>query len=329
MKRQEETKWLAKALSQSLQMAAKNVDNAFKNFFNKKAKYPKFKSRKARQCIKIPQGFRIEGGLLYLPKMDNGIKIKLSREIKGKILYLHVSKTTTGKYFASFTCEVPRENYAKTGKSVGIDVGVKDAAILSSGIKYANIHPLKGLEKKLKYAQRQLSKKQKGSRSRQRQRQKVARLHERIRNLRETRIHFISSDIVNNHDTIIAEDLAVKNMMHNHCLAKALSDVSIGKLLSQLEYKSNWYGRTFAQVDRFFASSKTCSVCGEKKEDLKLSDRNWTCTTCHHEHDRDVNAAVNILREGLKNLSGLVTKSDIKPQRGEASSLEESENPDA
>ena len=130
-------------------------------------------------------------------------------------------------------------------------------------------------------------------------------------------------------DIIITEDLSVKNLMQNHRIAKALSDASLGKLLTQLEYKSEWYGRTFAKVDRFFPSSKTCSACGAIKQDLKLSDKSWTCTTCHHEHDRDDNAAINILNEGLKKLSGLVTKPDIKQKCDEASSLEESENPDA
>jgi putative transposase len=329
LKRQEETKWLGKAMSQPLQMAAKNVDSAFKNFFGKKAKYPKFKCKNSRQCIKIQQGFRVEEDLLYIPKLKTGIKINLSREIKGKILYLHISKSTTGKYYASFTCEVPREQYDKTGNAVGVDVGIKESCILSSGKKYANIHALKKLENKVKYEQRRLSKKQKGSNSSRKQRLKIARLHERIRQLRETCLHNISSDIIKNNDIIITEDLSVKNLMQNHCIAKALSDASLGKLLTQLEYKSEWYGRTFAKVDRFFPSSKTCSACGAIKQDLKLSDRNWTCTTCHHQHDRDVNAAINILNEGLKKLSGLVTKPDIKQKWDEASSLEESENPDA
>ena len=149
----------------------------------------------------------------------------------------------------------------------------------------------------------------------------MARLHERIKNLRETHLHKISTDIVKRHDIVITEDITVENLMKNHCIAKALSDVALGKLISQLKYKSCWYGRTFAQVDRFFPSSKLCSVCGEKNNNLTLSDRKWTCDCCHTVHDRDINAAQNILKEGLRILSGCVTQSDTKQKRVKASPL--------
>ncbi|UAY53885.1 RNA-guided endonuclease TnpB family protein [Arachidicoccus terrestris] len=329
LKSRQETGWLGEVIAQPLQMAMQNVDDSYRRFFKGQNRYPRFRCRSDRQCFKLPQGFRVEGDHLWLPKLKTGIRIKISRQIKGKILYLHLSRTTTGNYYVSFTCEVPREILAGTGKDTSVDVGIKDAAILSDGTRYENIKPLKTLEKKLKHRQRQLSKKQKGSKSRKRQRHIVARLHERIKNLREDHLHKITTDIVKNHDTVAVEDLTVKNMLKNHCLAKSLSDASLGKLLTQLEYKCDWYGRKFVKVDRFFPSSKTCHVCGEKKEDLTLADRAWACSCCHTMHDRDVNAARNILREGLKILSGCGAQSDTKQKQAEASPPGESVKPEA
>ena len=316
LKKQEETKWLGEVIAQPLQVAGQNAEKAFQNYFKKKGKKPRFKSRKSRQCFMIPQNARIEDGKLWIPKVKKGIKIVISREIQGKIKYVHISKNPAGEFFASFTCEVEIEPYAKTGKKTGVDVGLKEAAILSDGQKFANAKPLRGLEKKLKFEQRRLSRQQKGSRSREKQRRKVARLHNRIRNIRHDNIHKITTDIVKSHNLCAVESLAVKNMMQNHCLAKAFSDASLGELLRQLKSKCEWHDRDFMPIGRFFASSQLCHVCGWQHKELTLKDREWTCLCCHTHHDRDVNAAKNILAEGLKILSGSGTESDTKQKEG-------------
>lgn len=310
LKRQEETKWLGDVMSQPLQVAGQCAETAFKNFFSKKAKRPKFKSRKAKQCFMVPQGARIEDGLLRLPKIKKGIKIILSREIQGRVMHVHISKNPAGQFFASFTCEVEIEQFEKTGKQTGVDVGLKSAAILSDGQKFENAKPLRTLEKKLKHEQKKLSRQQKGSRSWERQRQKVARLHNKIRNIRHDNIHKITTTIVKSHDAVVVETLAVKNMMQNHHLAKAFSDAALGELQRQLKFKCEWHGRVFIPIGRFFASSQLCHVCGWQNKDLQLKDREWTCSCCHTHHDRDVNAAKNILNEGLNIQSGCGTQSD-------------------
>jgi len=331
LKKQEETKWLAEVNAQSLQLAVKDLDMAFKRFFKKQSERPTFKSKHNRQCFKVAQRFKFENGKLWLPKLNTWIKVKVSREVIGKILYLHISKTVTGKYYVSFTVSGTNETFAPTGKSIGLDMGIKDAAILSDGTHYENIKAYSKLEKKLKYEQRQLSKKKKGSTSKERQRRKVAALHEKIKHLRHDHIEKLTTDIIKNNDKVFCEDLAVKNMVKNHKLAKSLSDVSFGAIGAKLEYKAEWHDRVFLKVDRFFPSSKTCSNCGWIKDDLTLKDRAWTCQGCDTHHDRDINAAKNILAEGLKKLKEMSVcgaHTDNKQKQGETSSLEEPRTPE-
>ena len=310
LKKQEATKWLGEVIAQPLQMAVQDLDTAFKRFFNKTSAFPRFKSRNDRQCFKIPQRAKLSNGLLKIPKLDSLIRVNLSREITGKILYVHISKTTTGKYYASFTCAGEWTVFEKTGKQVGIDLGIKDAATLSDGTTYDNKKAFKSIEKKLAYTQRQLSKKQKGGKSRQRLRRRVALLHERIKNIRHDHNNKMTTQVVKNHDFLAVEDLAVTNMLKNHKLAKSIQDVSMGTILTQLKYKSEWHNRDYIEVDRFFASSKLCSCCGFKNDDLLLKDRSWTCPSCLTAHDRDINAAINILNEGIKKQSGCGAQSD-------------------
>jgi len=328
LKTLEETKWLAEVIALSLQMAVKDLDTAYDRFFSKVSNKPKFKSKNDRQCFKVAQNFKLEAGKLWIPKLGSWIKVNISREITGKIIFLHISKSATGKYYVSFTVAGEKQTFEKTGKQTGADLGIRDAVILADGTKYENIKSLDKLIKKLKYEQRQLSKKQKGSNSRQRQRRKIARLHERITSLRNDHIAKMTTEIVKNHDLIAVEDLAVKNMIRNHHLAKSLADVSLGRIRTQLKYKSQWHDRTFVMVGRFYASSKICSACDWKKEDLTLSDRSWICPACGTHHDRDVNAARNILREGLKIMSECGMHPDKKQKQEEASSMEESMNPE-
>ncbi len=316
LKKDDEFSWLKEVNSQSLQAAIRNLDTAYKNFFNKQNKFPRFKSKYNRQSFKVPQNVLLENGKLVIPKFKEGIKLNLHRQMQGKLLFATIAKSTTNKYYVSITCEVEYKPFEKTGKSVGIDTGIKELAILSDGNSYENIKSLKKKLKKLKYEQRQLSKKQKGSQSGSKQKRKLALVHEQIANIRKDYLHKVSTEIIKSHDVVSVEDLAVKNIMKNHCLAPAMSDVSLGAFYTMLEYKANWNDRFYVKIDRFFPSSKTCSSCGWIKQDLTLSIREWTCESCGETHDRDENAAKNILKQGINILSGCGTQSDTKQKQG-------------
>ena len=323
-KKDENYIWLKEINSQSLQSSLRNLDSSYMRFFRKQSKFPRFKSKYDRQSFKIPQSVSIEKNQLLIPKFKDGIKINLHREIEGNIQFATISKSTTGNYYVSLTCEVQHQPYEKTNSKVGIDTGIKDLAILSDGKVYGNIKTLKNNLKKLKYNQRQLSKKTKGSSSRNKQKQKLAVIHEKITNIRKDYLHKVSTEIVKNHDIISVEDLAVKNIMKNHKLAQAMSDVSLGTFYSMLEYKCEWNDKQFVKIDRFFPSSKMCSNCGWINQDLTLNIREWTCPSCSEKHDRDFNASKNILKQGLKILSGSGIESDIKQKQVEALPLGES-----
>lgn len=328
LKKEEEFDWLKEINSQSLQSAIRNLDSAYKNFFNKQNQFPRFKSKYDRQSFKIPQNVLINDEKLIIPKFKEGVKIKLHRELEGEILFATITKSTTGKYFVSITCEVNYVPFDKTGSKIGVDTGIKDLAILSDGKTYENIKVLKSKLKKLKYQQRQLSKKQKGSNGRQKQKIKLSLTHEKITNIRKDYLHKISTEIVKNHDIISVEDLLVKNMMKNHKLSQSLSDVSLGIFYTMLDYKSKWNNKSFVKIDRFFPSSKTCSNCGWINQGLNLSIREWTCPSCNEHHDRDLNASKNILKQGINILSGYGIESDIKQKQEEASLLGESVIPE-
>ena len=305
------------------------MDNAYKRFFNKKSKYPKFKSKNNKQSFVIPQNVKIGNGLLSIPKFIEGIEINIHREIQGKLKHCIISKTTAGKYYASITCELEYVSlHKKTNSQIGIDTGIKDLAILSDGTKYPNLKPLKKKQKKLKYQQRQLFKKQKDGNSRKKQKIVVAGIHEKITNSRRDHLHKVTTEIIKNHDTICVETLAIKNLMKNHYLAQAFSDVSLGSFCSMLQYKANWSNKEFIKIDRFFPSSKTCNNCGYINQNLTLSDRKWKCQQCGTNHDRDINAAKNILKQGLNLLSGSGVESDMKQKQVEALSLDESVKPE-
>ena len=275
LKKDDEFVWLKEVNSQSLQASIRNLDIAYKNFFNKQNKFPRFKSKYDRQSFKVPQNVLVEYDKLVIPKFKEGIKLNLHREMEGSPLFATISKSTTGKYYVSITCEVEHKQFNKTNKSVGIDTGIKELAILSDGSSYENIKSLKTKLKKLKYEQRQLSKKQKGSQSRNKQKRKLALVHEQITNIRKDYLHKVSTTIIRENQTICVEDLAVKNIMKNHCLAQAMSDVSLGAFYTMLEYKSNWNDRQFIKIDRFFPSSKQCNNCGFINQNLKLENKSW------------------------------------------------------
>ena len=300
LKQNEETGWLKDVNSQSLQYSLKCLDQAYQNFFNKRTKFPNFKSKKSKNSFTCPQFVRNEDNLLFIPKFQEGIKMIMERKIKGLIKKATISKTPTGKYFVSILTELDYQPVSKTNQSIGIDLGIKDFLVLSNGTKIKNHRFLKHYEKILTENQKYLSRKTKGSNRYEKQRLKVARIYEKITNSRMDLIHKTTSSLINQFDTIYLEDLNVKGMMKNHKLAKAISDVSWGKFIDTLEYKAKWNDKQVIHIDRFFPSSKTCSKCGWINNQLTLKDRNWTCPECGSIHDRDFNAAINILNEGYR-----------------------------
>lgn len=329
LKKEKNFNWLKEINSQSLQSSLRNLDTSYGKFFRKQTKFPRFKSKYDKQSFTIPQSVSINNDKLMIPKFKSGIKINLHREINGEVLFATISKSTTGKYYVSITCKVDHKPFNKTNSNVGIDTGIKDLAILSNGKTYENIKALKTNLKKLKYNQSQLSKKVKGSNSRNKQKIKLALIHEKITNIRKDYLHKVSNEIVKNHDIISVENLAVKNIMKNHKLAQSMSDVSLGSFYSMLEYKCVWNDKQFVKIDRFFPSSKMCSKCGWINQDLNLSIREWICLSCGEKHDRDFNASKNILKQGLKILSGSGIESDIKQKQVEALPLGESMKPES
>ena len=303
LKKEEETRWLKEVNSQTLQFALRSLDTAFLNFFRGNAQFPKFKSRKNKNTFTIPQFGVIEEGKINIPKFKSGIKVKLHREVKGKIGKMNITKTPTGKYYVSIFTEQIIDELPKTGKQVGCDLGIKDFVITSEGTKFKNNRYTKKYAKQLKKAQQYLSRKQKGSNGFEKQKIKVAKIHEKIASCRLDTLHKVSRKLVNEFDVIVCEDLNVKGMIKNHKLSKHIADASWGNFVTLLQYKCDWYGKELVKVNRFYPSSKTCGDCGWINQNLKLSDREWTCNSCGVIHDRDENASRNILKEGLKNIS--------------------------
>lgn len=300
LKKQEETSWLKEINSQSLQCALKDLDAAYIKFFKGQSKFPKFKSKNGKQSFEIPQNWKIIGNTVKIPKLKTPLKFVKHRPIEGKICSITISKNKAGKYFINFCCEV-ENNYQQTnGCEIGIDLGIKDLIICSDGNRYENHKFYKKNLKKLKTLQRHLSRKRKGSKRRQKAKLKLAKLYEKITNSREDLYHKISNDLTNKYSLICLESLNVKNMMKNHKLAGSIQDCAWFSLVNKIEYKAQWKGVNVVKIDQFYPSSKTCSVCNWKKNDLTLKDREWTCPKCGTHHDRDLNAAKNILAWGRR-----------------------------
>ena len=328
-----EYEWLKEPPSQALQQVALNLSSAFLNFFEGRAKYPRFKKKQNRQSIRLPQGCNLEKDYLKLPKIGK-VFCKVSRQPIGELKSVTVSQTPSGQYYASclFDDGTEKPEVSSDGKAIGIDLGISDFAITSDGSKHGSPKYYRKYEQKLAKKQKELSRKHppyippfhggKEGGNRRKARIKVAKVHEKITRCREDFLHKLSRNLVDENQVIAVENLAVRNMVKNPKLAKSINDAGWGQFLTMLKYKSEWEGKTYIEVDRFFPSSKTCNHCLHQVDSLPLEIRNWKCPSCGTEHDRDINAAKNIRDEGLRILAvgRIATASGqrVRPSKGTA-----------
>jgi len=302
LKREPEFAWLNEVSSVPVQQALRHLQTAFANFFAKRARYPSFKRKDGPQSAEYTtSAFKWDGGVLKLAKMDAPLTVRWSRSLpKGATpTTVTVSRDTAGRYFVSMLCDDTVSAKRKTKGRVGVDLGLTHFAILSTGEKIAAPNTFRRNEAKLSKLQRRLAKKTRGSARRAKAKLKVARLHAKIADSRRDFLHKLSTRLINENQVIAVESLSVSNMQKNRCLSKSISDASWSEFVRQLEYKAHWYGRTLVGIDRWYPSSKRCSDCGHTVATMPLNVREWTCPECGSIHDRDVNAARNVLAAGL------------------------------
>ena len=300
--------WMSESDSQGLCNTYQDLNTAYRNFFNKKAKFPKFKKKKDKNtyrnamCLKDVSKLFPDKTHIVIPKVGK-IAFRQDYDFSNlniqKIYNITIERSKTNKYYCSICVDAEQEEYEHTGEVIGIDLGIKDLIIDSNGNKYQNPKYLNKVEKKIKHLNRLYSKKTKGSKNQEKARLKLATAYEKLSNKRKDNLHKITTKLIKENDIICIENLNVKGMTKNHKLAKAIQDASFGTLVSMLKYKAAWHNRRIIEIGRFFPSSKLCSCCGHRMQYMGLEVRNWTCPVCHSEHDRDINAAINIMNEGL------------------------------
>jgi putative transposase len=300
-KKEPEMEWLAEVSNVPLQQTVNNLECAFQKFFKKLTKYPKFKKKSSGgSCRFTTFGFRIKNGEVWLAKNNAPLNINWSRPLPegASPKQCTVRLTPSGKWFISFLCDVEIEKLPSSNKQVGLDMGIATLVTTSAGEKVANPRPMKKYSRRLATMQRHFARKQKGSKRRLRAKRKVARIHEKISETRKDQLHKLTTRLVRENQTIVIEDLAIRNMLKNQCLARSISDTGWYVLKRMLEYKCNWYGRELVVINRWFPSSKACHKCGHVVKKLPLDVREWNCPECNANHDRDINAAINILSAG-------------------------------
>ena len=307
LKKTEKFKWLKEVNSQSLQEASLDLEKAYIRFFKKLGKKPRFKRKFHRQKFKVPQFFRLKKSkrnnyFLTIPKIKSSIRVNVHREIIGEINQITIIKEPSGEYFVGFNCEMKKENIFKRKdnkkNSIGVDLGLTSFIATSEGNKKEAPKYLRKTEHKLKTTQRNLSRKCKGSLNRKKEREKVAKIHLRIANQRKDFLHKVSFELVDENQVIYLENLHVKGMLQNRGLSKSITDAGWSEFKRQLKYKAKWRDKEVVEIGRFEPSSKLCSMCEFKNEELKLHQREWVCSNCGTKHDRDVNAAKNIVKLG-------------------------------
>jgi putative transposase len=295
--------WLNEVSSVPLQQALRHLDTAYRNFFRKTARYPGFRRKDGTQSAEFTKsGFNYRDGRLKLAKMDMPIDVVWSRDLPSDPTTVTVIRETDGRWYISLKVIVPTEKLTGGGE-VGIDLGLTDLAIFSTGEKIANPRHLAKRQERLAREQRRMAKKQKGSKNRAKARLKVGRAYAAVHHARQDFLHQLSTRLIRENQAIYVEDLAVARMLKSKRMSRSIADAGWGELRRMLAYKAAWYGRTLVKIDRWYPSTKTCSACGTTGHVLTLADREWTCPDCGDHHDRDVNAALNILRAGQARLA--------------------------